>query len=297
MLNNRNSVLAIALIMVVVYHFPYNPIGRFNIGYMGVDIFLFYSGYGICKSLLKNKIATFYKNRLKRIFPMFAVLTLCMAALKGTLNDISLLLQQITTLAFYVNPDYATDWYLSSLFLFYLLSPACLFIVKKCKQGYVLILIVTFLFLRFIEVPMWQYQCLIGRIPIYILGIFYSYYKIEAISLKYSLPLFVSGCFFWFYGYRYLGTDLMALLIIQLIIPTLKRTRLLDNRILYYVGSHSLEFYIGNVITLQMQHLFSGSLLFVCVFNILGTIILGYLFVLLNERILTPFVDMIIEKK
>ena len=135
MLNNRNSVLAIALIMVVVYHFPYNPIGRFNIGYMGVDIFLFYSGYGICKSLLKNKIATFYKNRLKRIFPMFAVLTLCMAALKGTLNDISLLLQQITTLAFYVNPDYATDWYLSSLFLFYLLSPACLFIVKKCKQG------------------------------------------------------------------------------------------------------------------------------------------------------------------
>lgn len=89
----------------------------------------------------------------------------------------------------------------------------------------------------------------------------------------------------------------MALLIIQLIIPTLKRTRLLDNRILYYVGSHSLEFYIGNVITLQMQHLFSGSLLFVCVFNILGTIILGYLFVLLNERILTPFVDMIIEKK
>ena len=163
--------------------------------------------------------------------------------------------------------------------------------------GYALILIVTFLFLRFIEVPMWQYQCLIGRIPIYILGIFYSYYKIETISLKYSLPLFVSGCFFWFCGYRYLGTDLMVLLIIQLIIPTLKRTRLLDNRILYYVGSHSLEFYIGNVITLQMQHLFSESLLFVCVFNILGTIILGYLFALLNERILTPFVDMIIEKK
>lgn len=284
--------------MVVIYHFPCNLFGRFNIGYIGVDIFLFYSGYGICKSLLKNKTTNFYRNRLKRIFPMFAVFTLCMAALKGTLNDISLLLQQITTLAFYVNPDNATDWYLSSLFLLYLLSPIFLFIVSKCKQwAYVLILLVIFLILHFVEVSMWQYQCLIGRIPIYILGIFYSYSKIEIISFKYSLPLFILGCFFWFYGYRYLGTDLMALLIIQLIIHCFKRTQLPDSQILYYVGAHSLEFYIGNVIALQMQHLFSESLLSVCVFNILGTIILGYLLALLNERILTPFVNLIIEKR
>lgn len=201
-------------------------------------------------------------------------------------------------MAFYVNPDSATDWYLSSLFLLYLLSPIFLFIVSKCKQwAYVLILLVIFLILHFVEVSMWQYQCLIGRIPIYILGIFYSYYKIENIFFRYSLPLFMLGLFFWFYGYRYLGTDLMALLIIQLIIHCFKRNQLLDSQILYYVGAHSLEFYIGNVIALQMQHLFSESLLSVCVFNILGTIILGYLFALLNEKILTPFVNMIIEKK
>ena len=49
---DRNSMLGIAILMVIVYHLFYwvqNPIGSFNIGYTGVDIFLFFSGMGLAR--------------------------------------------------------------------------------------------------------------------------------------------------------------------------------------------------------------------------------------------------------
>lgn len=45
-------------------------------GVVGVDIFLFYSGYGLCCSLENNTLKTFYMRRLKRIYPMLMLFTL-----------------------------------------------------------------------------------------------------------------------------------------------------------------------------------------------------------------------------
>ena len=75
-LANRPLLMGVAMIMVIVYHFfcwVYNPIGPFNIGYVGVDIFLFLSGLGLSNSYKKNSITQFYKNRIKRIYPIYLI--------------------------------------------------------------------------------------------------------------------------------------------------------------------------------------------------------------------------------
>lgn len=73
---NRTYLMGIAMILVVIYHAfscVYNPIGVLNIGYVGVDIFLFLSGFGLASSFEKNKISNFYKNRFTRIYPIYFI--------------------------------------------------------------------------------------------------------------------------------------------------------------------------------------------------------------------------------
>lgn len=60
--------MGIAMILVVIYHAfscVYNPIGVLNIGYVGVDIFLFLSGFGLASSFEKNKYHTSTKTALR----------------------------------------------------------------------------------------------------------------------------------------------------------------------------------------------------------------------------------------
>ena len=76
MFRHRELLMCVAIIGVVFYHLALRgiPIGRLNIGYIGVDIFMLLSGYGISKSLQHNTIIRFYKNRVRRILPMWILI-------------------------------------------------------------------------------------------------------------------------------------------------------------------------------------------------------------------------------
>ena len=53
---NRSYLMGIAMLFVVVFHafcWIYNPVGGFNIGYVGVDMFLFLSGNDFNKNTYK----------------------------------------------------------------------------------------------------------------------------------------------------------------------------------------------------------------------------------------------------
>ena len=65
----------IAILLVVLYQLHcYTKLGivaPFSQGAIGVDIFLFFSGYGLCFSYEKNSLKEFYWRRFKRIIPLF----------------------------------------------------------------------------------------------------------------------------------------------------------------------------------------------------------------------------------
>lgn len=78
MFRNRTILMCIAILAVVFYHLALRgiPIGRLNIGYAGIDIFMLLSGYGIGKSLMKNSVGQFYKNCIRRILPLWFTMIL-----------------------------------------------------------------------------------------------------------------------------------------------------------------------------------------------------------------------------
>jgi len=74
---SRSLLMGLAMVWVILHHyaiFSSEHAGVFTLfskGYIGVDIFFFLSMYGCCHSYANNTLFTFYKNRIKRIYPMY----------------------------------------------------------------------------------------------------------------------------------------------------------------------------------------------------------------------------------
>lgn len=237
-----------AMIMVIVYHlfcWVYNPIGPFNIGYVGVDIFLFLSGFGLSYSFKKNSIAQFYINRIKRIYILYLISVLVTYLIYNLNWNLFDLFANILSIGIYTKGGINRyDWYLETLFSLYITFPI-LYYYGKTKIGGAIILwaVITFLLHNY-NIP-WWYDCFLGRLPIFFYGIIFSKctdsWKTTCyvgVLLYYPNRLFVSS---------FLASSGLALPIITFLLYYLP---LLPNKLKYlisFIGKHSLEFYIANL--------------------------------------------------
>lgn len=248
---NRTYLMGISMIFVLVFHalcWTYNPIGPFNIGYCGVDVFLFLSGFGLCLSYEKNTLAEFYKHRLLRIFPLY-VISVCVAYLICWKQWTFLIfLENLTTLGFYVDGGVNRfDWYINALITLYFLFPIFYFLSKLKFVGLIVItLVVIWLMYNFDDRIEWWYDCFISRLPIFLYGIMFhkclkSVYAVSIIGCLLYIPcrIFVS-CF--------LATAFIAVPIIILSLMAIPKCNETVKRILKFCGHYSLEIYLGNVI-------------------------------------------------
>ena len=71
----RNEIYGVAALLIVLYHTHcvagWTIFKLFSRGFIGVDLFLIIGGFCLCYSIQKNKISQFYKNRFKRIYPLW----------------------------------------------------------------------------------------------------------------------------------------------------------------------------------------------------------------------------------
>lgn len=83
---NRDVFMGIAIVMVVLCHYNTGlSIQKlFYPGFLGVDIFLFFSGYGLCRSYETHSMYDFYKRRFTRVLPMFLLLAIVKCSLYTT---------------------------------------------------------------------------------------------------------------------------------------------------------------------------------------------------------------------
>lgn len=128
-----------AILMVLIYHmlcWVYNPIGEFNVGYVGVDVFYFLSGYGLSHSYKKNSLTRFYTNRFKRLYPLYFIsVIICFLILHSQSFDV--LFNNLLTLGYYFDSGINRfDWYIESLFTIYLLFPILFYLGKHFWGGF-----------------------------------------------------------------------------------------------------------------------------------------------------------------
>lgn len=279
---NRSYLMGIAMLFVLIYHFicwTGNWIGPLNRGYVGVDIFLFLSGFGLASSYTKNNLSTFYKNRIKRIYPIYFLavsIAYCILYKEWKSSDY---FWNLTTLGYYLNNgEMRFDWYLESLFSLYLLFPFLFFYSRTKYLGLFVIMSVIAFVLHHFEVA-WWYDCLIARIPIFIYGIMFHkcYHSCGIISIL-GLCLYFP---LYFYSSRFLASSVLAMPIIILSLWVLPLFSLKGKRFIEFMGKYSLEIYSANVITYKFIYVTNPNLIIkimiIFVFQILFTILFIYI--------------------
>lgn len=142
---------AIAAVLVVINHaawkgeqYSSNPLGWFNIGGVGVDLFFIISGYIMCHTVYLKKISfnRFLVARIKRIIPLYWVLTTMALAIffifpekVNSSGGVVSIIHSYTLFPVPVEEKYLIQngWTLSYEFFFYFLFAICLGLTSKYK--------------------------------------------------------------------------------------------------------------------------------------------------------------------
>lgn len=188
MTKQRTFIMGVAIIWVAWFHtdiFTGNNVIDFfrQIGYGGVDIFFFLTGVGAFFSLQKCPDALSYmKRRMKRILPSyypFIAGWLIMVGLTGELYGLEII-GNLSMLGWWRNGRNQFNWYVSAIWLFYLLAPVLVPAVARAKHRLLTAGILIFTGFA-VSITFFHTQLLIAfsRIPVFILGILFGYYLKE----------------------------------------------------------------------------------------------------------------------
>lgn len=138
--SGRDALKGLAILWVVFFHARLGLSGWAGgiqqLGYGGVDIFFFLTGYGLCHSLRRSpELKGYLARRLRRILP--AYLPLCAVWMAVTLPKLGLstvpmiqtVIGNLLMVGYWGNVPQMLNWYMSALIAVMLLAPfvyACL---------------------------------------------------------------------------------------------------------------------------------------------------------------------------
>lgn len=189
----RSALMGFAILWVISFHLPKPRIPLLSeflsLGYGGVDMFLFLSGFGLYFSMSKpvRSVTSFYKQRFNRIIPEFWLFLLVTFLVAGDFQSSSFeaLLWKASTVGYWVQAPYSL-WYLSCIVLFY----ACFPLYYRLLQKYGLkvslwgIGLGLLLMIVYAVVMVYGYHnrnvggnlvLSVARIPIFIIGSVFGY--------------------------------------------------------------------------------------------------------------------------
>lgn len=183
----RGFIMGFAILWVALFHFRTNlsfaPLNQFIYnGFFGVDIFLFLSAFGCVYSYAKKRdFPAFMARRCKRLMPTYysflAVFCLYYPLTGQGFLSPQQLFGNITFTGFFLQLGRQTNWYLQTIWVFYLLFPLFFTVIDRARRpalatGLLMLLSVCFI------IPFmggnFDFVVFIARFPIFILGIYFG---------------------------------------------------------------------------------------------------------------------------
>lgn len=191
----RGAIMGVAILWIMLYHIPAKggiPVITqiLEVGYGGVDIFLFLSGFGLYFSLSNKEtsLSLYYKKRFFRILPEFWIFLIFdyIVTMNFSFRSFVELLYKSTTIGYWIPGTPYELWYVSCILLFYSLFPFYFRIFKK--KGILVplaaiilgfILIVSYAIIMVVEFENKNVGGLviltISRIPVFFIGTIFGY--------------------------------------------------------------------------------------------------------------------------
>ncbi len=276
----RSIWLGIAMIWVIFYHSSiiiHHPVIEFvkSIGYAGVDIFLFASGLGLYYSYTKDHDPIqFLKRRLNRLAPaylLFMGIWIAFQLFNGDNMPIQAIVGNFFAVQEFTGLGYYFNWYISILFIVYILTPFFSGIIERVKTKYQFFLFISLLLL--ISIAFWGSHdgiIIMARLPIFAIGMYFAKLGKEdkkKLDLKLASILIISMIagiillivFFtnykillWIYGWYWYPFILIIpglCLIISLISELIKKYKI-GKGVLYIlkkIGEYSFEIYLVHI--------------------------------------------------
>lgn len=260
----RKSLMGFAILLVLFYHFgfhtpPFNLLARF--GYVGVDIFMFLSGFGLYYSLCKDKIlGHYYRKRFIRIFPSYFFVGIFLSIFCYSNETFLGYIWKCSTLGFWSNGIYY-EWFIPSLVMLYALFPAFYKLLTSNPVGYKLV-VVFFLFVagfftfNYSIIDNWHFL-LLYRIPIFLFGALIASEIGDRSYLSYFIYIGITGVLLSFILYlfpelrtRYFALTFLTPVIIMTACVVFKKVSSIE-RYLSIIGSATLEIYLIHLIFLK----------------------------------------------
>ncbi len=267
----RSALMGIAMIWIIFAHsyvsinlplfikFPF-----MGLGFGGVEIFLFLSGFGIYYSLNKNiDLGKFFLKRIYRFLPAVPIFIVYFILMKITVFH--------TIVGYFTLENFWLDkrhfGFLSYAFLCYTLSPIFFDITNKHLQS-VKNQLLFLLFIFILTIPFWGDGRIQGvaRLPIFLIGFYCGYYyvnkkdnikyflyKAQFVSIFAFLALVIIYLFLYEYrikyGLIYYGMCFFVPGFIFTLTFVLDKLKFVTS-ILSFVGKNSLEiFLIDSLVT------------------------------------------------
>lgn len=208
MSKHRNILKGIAILGVIAVHSGYEPTihlirGIKGFGYVGVDLFMLVSGFGVYCSLFRNdNIMDFYRRRIIGIFPAFIpVLLVKFFVIDISASDISsasqilpmfykTLLGNIFGYAFFTGVGYPFNWYINTILWFYLFAPIIYRLIRH-RAKHMCILLISIAFLISFPFLGTGYAIAILRFPIFILGICLGHMYKNEVMITYKTEILI----------------------------------------------------------------------------------------------------------
>jgi len=304
---NRSYLMGIAIIWIVLLHFYCWFQGNlpwwiyfFSEGQTGVDIFLFLSAYGLEASYRKNGLSIFYKNRAKRILPIYFIFLILLFGIFMNEVPIGEILKQcaaqLTGISLFQEPSFFSthfefDWFTPALIIYYLLYPAISytlnFLTKKNIGLEIIFLFILFLIsifaLRSTQLPI---KFFLYRLPIFTLGAA-TYIHIEnnqtnRLFILYMVTI-IGGLLsnqHWFLTSSIVPSLLLVYSMIEGQRPF--------NKAISLIGHHSYEVYLAHIFPVTnffMLYVFDNIYMFIAA-TILWTIVVATIFSISHKYIL-----------
>lgn len=280
LLKYRQIWLGAALIWIIMYHMSINW-GLFSIiqqfGYASVDICIFASGAGCFYSLMsESDVVHFMKRRIKRIAPTYVIFILAWLGWQYLTGDFGfqMAIGNVIAIQNFTGLGKDFNWYISAIFLCYILAPYFQGIVEKAST---LRKILFLVFLLVFTIPFWgsnTYIITVTRLPIFYIGmIFADMCKKDkrldksmmigmvgglllgvlfvVISIKFASQYRWSHGLFWYPFILIIPPLCFMISLISMLLEKTKITGLLLKMISFF-GDYSFELYLVHVLVFAM---------------------------------------------
>lgn len=168
--------MGLSMILIMLFHQMWvtnDPISIWihHLGYIGVEVFLVISGFGIAHSLSKNSLSIYFRNRIVRILPACVIwgsIKLLVSQLPNTPECETNILLELLSIS---------SWYIYACLVLYALAP----LLFKVNSRYGWLTLVAISVLTFGIACIWHYNAdapylmekgrwVFKRIPVFVMG-------------------------------------------------------------------------------------------------------------------------------